>query len=147
MVYDDNRISIEGSTELAASEDVAARYAAYGWHVKHVDLSASGDIAIPALSRALEEATAETTRPSIILMRSIISWPVPGAQNSPKAHGSALGTEAVRAAKIVLGADPDATFRRAGGGLRANHLGGARSRVLRSRRLERDFQYVGEQQP
>jgi transketolase len=110
VVYDDNRISIEGSTELASSEDVAARYAAYGWHVQQVDLSASGDIDVPSLSRALEEAAAETTRPSIILMRSIISWPVPGAQNTAKSHGSALGVEAVRAAKIVLGADPDATF-------------------------------------
>ncbi|MFD7894933.1 transketolase [Streptomyces sp. NPDC059743] len=110
VVYDDNRISIEGSTELATSEDVAARYAAYGWHVQRVGLSASGDIDIPALSRALEEATAETARPSIILMRSIISWPVPGAQNTPKSHGSALGAEAVRAGKAVLGVDPDATF-------------------------------------
>ncbi|WNI14250.1 transketolase [Actinacidiphila sp. ITFR-21] len=110
VVYDDNRISIEGSTDLATSEDVAARYAAYGWHVQRVALAADGDIDLPGLSRALEEATAETDRPSIILMRSTIAWPVPGAQNTPASHGSALGAEAVRAAKAVLGADPDATF-------------------------------------
>jgi transketolase len=110
VVYDDNRISIEGGTELAASEDTAARYAAYGWHVQHVDTTADGDVDTARLASALHEATEETTRPSIILMRSIIAWPVPGAQNSPDSHGSALGDEAVRAAKIVLGADPDATF-------------------------------------
>ncbi|MFE2040615.1 transketolase [Streptomyces sp. NPDC059477] len=110
VVHDDNRISIEGSTELAASEDVGARYAAHGWHVQRVELAADGDIDLPALSRALEEATAETTRPSIILMRSIISWPVPGARNNPRSHGSALGAEPVRAAKLLLGADPDTAF-------------------------------------
>lgn len=110
VVHDDNRISIEGSTELATSEDVAARYAAYGWHVQSVDLAADGDIDLPGLSRALQAATAETTRPSLIVMRSIIAWPVPGAQNTPASHGSALGAEAVRAAKTVLGVDPDTTF-------------------------------------
>ncbi|MET8829052.1 transketolase [Streptomyces sp. NPDC004610] len=110
VVYDDNRISIEGSTELATGEDVAARYAAYGWHVQRVELADDGDIDLPALSRALEEATAETDRPSIILMRSTIAWPVPGARNTPESHGSALGREPVRAAKVLLGADPDATF-------------------------------------
>ncbi|MDX6207147.1 MAG: transketolase, partial [Frankiales bacterium] len=110
VVYDDNRISIEGSTELASSEDVAARYAAYGWHVQSVELAADGDIDAAGLEAALHAATAETTHPSLILMRSIISWPVPGALNSPKSHGSALGRTAVRAAKEVLGVDPDATF-------------------------------------
>jgi transketolase len=93
VVYDDNRISIEGGTELAASEDTAARYAAYGWHVQHVDTTADGDVDTARLASALHEATEETTRPSIILMRSIIAWPVPGAQNSPDSHGSALGTK------------------------------------------------------
>ncbi|WP_328915273.1 MULTISPECIES: transketolase [unclassified Streptomyces] len=110
VVYDDNRISIEGSTELAASEDVAARYAAYGWHVQTVDLAADGDIDLAGLSRALEEATAETDRPSIVVMRSVIAWSVPGAQNTPGSHGSALGAEAIRAAKTVLGVDPDTAF-------------------------------------
>ncbi|MBD0739088.1 transketolase [Streptomyces sp. CBMA29] len=110
VVYDDNRISIEGSTELATSEDVGARYEAYGWHVRRVGLAADGDIDVSDLSRALEEAAAETTRPSIILMRSIISWPVPGAQNTAKSHGSALGADAVRAAKSVLGVNPDTAF-------------------------------------
>jgi transketolase len=115
LVYDDNRISIEGSTELSSSEDVGARYAAYGWHVQHIDLAPDGDIDVAGLSVALDAATAETTRPSIILMRSIISWPVPGALNTPKSHGSALGATAVRAAKEVLGVDPNSTFTVAAG--------------------------------
>ncbi len=110
VVYDDNRITIEGSTELSSSEDVAARYAAYGWHVQHVDLAPDGDIDVARLAAALAEATAETARPSIILMRSIIAWPVPGASNTPESHGSALGATAVRAAKELLGVDPDASF-------------------------------------
>jgi transketolase len=110
VVYDDNRISIEGSTALASTEDTAARYAAYGWHVLTVDLADTGDVDTGALSRALDEAVAETTRPSLILLRSIIAWPVPGAQNTPASHGSALGAEAVRLAKIVLGSDPSTTF-------------------------------------
>jgi len=110
VVYDDNRISIEGSTELAASEDVAARYAAYGWHVQQVGLAGDGDIDLAALSGALDAAVAETDRPSIVLMRSTIAWSVPGAQGTAGSHGSALGAEAVRAAKTVLGVDPDAAF-------------------------------------
>jgi transketolase len=110
VVYDDNRISIEGSTALASTEDTAARYAAYGWHVLTVDLADTGDVDTGALSAALDEAVAETTRPTLILLRSIIAWPVPGAQNTPASHGSALGAEAVRLAKIVLGSDPNTTF-------------------------------------
>ncbi|WP_034648307.1 transketolase [Cellulomonas sp. HZM] len=110
VVYDDNRISIEGSTALASTEDTAARYEAYGWHVQTVDLAPDGDVDVVALSAALDAATAETGRPSIVLLRSIIAWPVPGAQGTAASHGSALGADAVRLAKSVLGADPDATF-------------------------------------
>jgi transketolase len=110
VIYDDNRITIEGGTELSTSEDVAARYAAYGWHIQHVDLAPDGDIDVVHLAASLTQAVAETTRPSIILMRSIIAWPVPGAANTPKSHGSALGATAVRAAKELLGVDPDDPF-------------------------------------
>ncbi|WNI33922.1 transketolase [Streptomyces sp. ITFR-6] len=110
VIHDDNRISIEGSTELATSEDVGARYAAQGWHVQRVELAADGDVDVAGLSEALEAATGETSRPSIIIMRSTIAWPVPGAKNTAASHGSALGAEAVRKAKAVLGADTDATF-------------------------------------
>ncbi|MFI9627360.1 transketolase family protein [Streptomyces sp. NPDC052042] len=110
VVYDDNRISIEGSTELAMSEDVAARYAAQGWHVQSVALAADGDIDVSGLSEALEAATAETSRPSIIVMRSTIAWPVPGAKGTAASHGSALGAKAVREAKSLLGVGPETAF-------------------------------------
>ena len=110
VVYDDNRISIDGSTALASSEDTAARYEAYGWHVRTVDLADTGDVDTGALAAALDEAAAETGRPSLIVLRSIIAWPVPGAQNTSASHGSALGAEAVRLAKVVLGRDPEAAF-------------------------------------
>ncbi|MCW5251814.1 transketolase [Streptomyces sp. SHP 1-2] len=110
VVHDDNRISIEGSTALATSEDVAARYAAQGWHVQSVALAADGDIDVPGLSEALEAATAETSRPSIIVMRSTIAWPVPGAKDTAASHGSALGARAVHEAKSLLGTDPEAAF-------------------------------------
>ncbi|MFB9375342.1 transketolase family protein [Kineococcus gynurae] len=110
VVFDDNRISIEGSTALATSEDTGARYAAYGWHVQTVELAPDGDVDTAALSRALDAAAAETERPSIILLRSIIAWPVPGRQNTPGSHGSPLGAEAVAQTKTLLGADPAATF-------------------------------------
>ncbi|GAB3468059.1 transketolase [Kineococcus endophyticus] len=110
VVYDDNRISIEGSTALVTSEDTAARYVAYGWHVQTVDLAPDGDVDVAALSRALEAAADETERPSIVLVRSIIAWSVPGRQDTPGSHGSLLGSEAVARAKELLGADPEATF-------------------------------------
>ncbi|MEV7909052.1 transketolase [Streptomyces griseus] len=110
VVYDDNRISIEGSTELATSEDVAARYTAQGWHVQRVGLADDGDIDVAGLSEALDAATAETSRPSIVVMRSTIAWPVPGAKDTAASHGSALGAEAVRKAKAVLGVDTEASF-------------------------------------
>jgi transketolase len=110
VVYDDNRISIEGSTALVTSEDTAARYAAYGWHVQTVDLLPTGDVDVAGLSRALEAADAETERPSMVVVRSVIAWSVPGRQDTPGSHGSLLGPEAVAAAKELWGADPTATF-------------------------------------
>ncbi|MFJ4680006.1 MULTISPECIES: transketolase [unclassified Kitasatospora] len=109
-LYDDNHISIEGDTETAFSEDVLARYEAYGWHVQRVAPKADGDIDVPALAKALEAARAETGKPSIVAMRTIIAWPAPNAQNTGKAHGSALGDAEIAATKKVLGFDPDKTF-------------------------------------
>ena len=106
MIYDDNHISIEDDTNVAFSEDVLMRYRAYGWHTQRVE---SGEDVI-ALQAAIEAAQAETTRPSIIAVRTIIAWPAPNAQNTGKAHGSALGEDEVRATKIVLGFDPDVHF-------------------------------------
>ncbi|OKJ06723.1 transketolase [Kitasatospora sp. CB01950] len=109
-LYDDNHISIEGDTATAFSEDVLARYEAYGWHVQRVVPKADGDIDVVALAAALEAAKAETGRPSIIAMRTIIAWPAPNAQDTAKAHGSALGDAEIAATKKVLGFDPEKTF-------------------------------------
>jgi transketolase len=106
MIYDDNHISIEDDTNVAFSEDVLMRYEAYGWHTQSVE---SGEDVV-ALEAAIKAAQAETTRPSIIAVRTIIAWPAPNAQNTGKAHGAALGEDEVRATKIVLGFDPDVHF-------------------------------------
>nr|WP_202446968.1 transketolase [Streptomyces sp. SID5468] len=109
-LYDDNHISIEGDTETAFSEDVLKRYEAYGWHVQRIEQAPSGDFDVEALHRALKEAQAETSRPSLIAARTIIAWPAPNAQNTEAAHGSALGEDEVAATKRVLGFDPDQHF-------------------------------------
>ncbi|MFR0356064.1 transketolase [Streptomyces sediminimaris] len=110
LLYDDNHISIEGDTATAFSEDVLGRYEAYGWHTQRVEPAGDGDVDVPALHAALEAARAETGRPSIIAMRTIIAWPAPNARNTEAAHGSALGADEVAATKRVLGFDPEQTF-------------------------------------
>ncbi|RZB16830.1 transketolase [Streptomyces sp. F001] len=110
FLYDDNHISIEGDTATAFSEDVLKRYEAYGWHTQRVEPAESGDIDVAALYTALRTAQAETERPSIIAMRTIIAWPAPNAQNTEASHGSALGEDEVAATKRVLGFDPAKTF-------------------------------------
>jgi transketolase len=116
VIYDDNEISIEDDTRIAKSEDVAARYAAYGWHVQTVDWrrgdADQGDYHedVEALHQALLAAKAETGRPSFIALRTIIGWPAPNKQNTGKIHGSALGADEVKATKEILGFDPQRTF-------------------------------------
>jgi transketolase len=113
VIYDDNDISIEGDTDIAFSEDVAARYEAYGWHVQRIDWTNGGTEYVEdveALWDALTAAREVTDRPSFISLRTIIAWPAPNAQNTGKAHGAALGEEEVAATKKVLGWDPDKTF-------------------------------------
>ncbi|BCM70769.1 putative transketolase [Streptomyces sp. EAS-AB2608] len=110
FLYDDNHISIEGDTATAFSEDVLKRYEAYGWHTQRVEPTAEGDIDVPALYAALEAARAETGRPSIIAMRTIIAWPAPNARNTEASHGSALGEDEIAATKRLLGFDPEQTF-------------------------------------
>ncbi|MEU6770092.1 transketolase [Streptomyces sp. NPDC046759] len=110
FLYDDNHISIEGDTATAFSEDVLQRYEAYGWHTQRVEPTADGDIDVPALYAALKAAQAETERPSIIAMRTIIAWPAPNARNTEASHGSALGEEEIAATKRALGFDAERTF-------------------------------------
>ncbi len=106
VVYDDNHISIEDDTAIALSEDVAARYQAYGWHVQKVE---GGENAAGILD-ALRAARAETHRPSFIALRTVIAYPAPTKMNTGKAHGSALGAEEVAAVHRILGFDPDEAF-------------------------------------
>jgi transketolase len=106
LIYDDNRISIEDDTNVAFNEDVGKRYEAYGWHVQHVD--DGEDLA--AVDAAIAAAKAETGRPSMIVLKTIIAWPAPNKQNTGAAHGSALGADEVAATKKILGFDPDKTF-------------------------------------
>ncbi|MDT5025227.1 MAG: transketolase, partial [Micromonosporaceae bacterium] len=112
FIWDDNQISIEDDTNIAKSEDVAARYEAYGWHVQRVNWRGENgyheDVA--ALYEAIGAAKAETGRPSFIALRTIIGWPAPTKQNTGKAHGSALGKDEVAATKKILGFDPEQTF-------------------------------------
>ncbi|ULR54699.1 transketolase [Streptomyces deccanensis] len=110
FLYDDNHISIEGDTATAFSEDVLKRYEAYGWHVQRIEPAFNGNVDVHALYDALSAAREETSRPSIIAMRTIIAWPAPNAQNTEASHGSALGEDEVAATKRVLGFDADKTF-------------------------------------
>jgi transketolase len=110
VIWDDNHMSIEGDTSVAFTEDVIARYEAYGWDVHYVGMTPDGDIDILALAAALEAASDQQERPSFIAMRSTIAWPAPHARNTAKAHGAALGADEVAATKAVLGLDPTRDF-------------------------------------
>ena len=116
LVYDDNAISIEDDTDVSFSEDVAARYAAYGWHVQTVDWRTSGEHDgqyvedVDALLDALQTAKQTTGKPSLVVLRTIIGWPAPTKRDTGAAHGSALGDEEVAGTKKLLGFDPEKTF-------------------------------------
>ncbi len=110
VIYDDNRISIEGDTHLAFTEDVSARYRAYGWHVVEVQTKADGDVDLEALDAAMLAAKAESTKPSLIRLHTVIAWPAPTLRNSPKSHGAALGEEEVAQTKKALGLNPEEKF-------------------------------------
>jgi transketolase len=107
VLYDDNHITIDGDTSISLEgEDVAARYAAYGWHVQ--DVADANDL--DAIAAAYQAAIDETERPSFIRLRSHIAWGAPNAQDTSKAHGAPLGEDEVRATKQVYGWDPDEHF-------------------------------------
>ncbi|MEU0739838.1 transketolase [Streptomyces sp. NPDC006134] len=128
LLYDDNHVSTEGDTDLAFSEDVLARYDAYGWHTQRVrdinDLS--------ALYGALVAARDETGRPSIIAVESVIAWPAPNARGTAAAHGGPLGAEEVAAAKRLLGLPEDRTLHIPDDVLRHARQGAARRREARA---------------
>ena len=108
VIYDENHISIEDDTDIAFTEDVLERYEAYGWHTQRVDWTRTGEYKedVQELHAALLAAKAETCKPSIISLRTIIGYPAPKKQNTGKIHGSALGAEEVAALKKVLGLRP-----------------------------------------
>ena len=113
LIYDDNRISIEGDTKIAFSEDVQARYAAYGWHTQHVDFTngfTEYEEKVQELYDAIEAAKAVTDRPSFIKVTTIIGWPLPNKAGDHSVHGSKLGADEVAALKSELGFDPAASF-------------------------------------
>lgn len=106
VFWDDNRISIEDDTQIAFTEDVVARYAAYGWQT--IEVEGGEDVA--AIEAAVVAAKAETDRPTFIRVRTVIAHPAPNAQNTGASHGAALGAEEVAATKEILGFDPEKHF-------------------------------------
>ena len=112
VIYDSNQISIEDDTNIAFTEDLTARYNAYGWHTQVVDWKKTGNYHedVAELYEAIEKAKAVTDKPSLITVRTIIGWPSPKKQNTGKIHGSALGAEELAGLKTILGFDPEMTF-------------------------------------
>ncbi|TQL04091.1 transketolase [Cellulomonas sp. SLBN-39] len=112
VLWDDNRISIEGDTQIAFTEDVLKRYEAYGWHVQYVDWTVGGEYRedVDALHAAIEAAKAVTDKPSFIGLRTLIAWPTPGKTGDHSSHGSKLGGDAIKGLKELLGFDPERTF-------------------------------------
>ncbi len=112
VLYDDNRISIEDNTKIAKSEDVCARYEAYGWHVQKVNWRTPDGYHedVPALYQAFLSAKEHTEAPSFIALSTIIGWPAPNKKDTGAAHGSALGVPEVQATKKILHFDPEVDF-------------------------------------
>ena len=146
VIYDDNRISIEGDTHLAFTEDVSARYRAYGWEVFDVDTLLSGDVDRAGLTAAIDKALAISDRPVLIRLKSVIAWPAPQAKNTAKSHGSALGADEVAAAKKELGLDPTEFF-----AISDQVLNHTRSLISRGKRLRdgwnKDFSQWAKDHP
>lgn len=112
VLYDANKISIEDDTDIAFTEDVKARYAAYGWHVQEVDFGTPENYNedVDAVMAAITAAQGETDKPSLIVVKTVIGWPSPHKMNTGKIHGSAIGAEEISETKSLLGFDPDETF-------------------------------------
>ena len=110
VIYDDNDITIEGDISLAFREDVDARYRAYGWNVLNVSTAQDGSVDVPALHAALISARAQSEKPTLIRLKSVIAWPAPKLRGTSKSHGAALGKEEVAATKVALGLNPELDF-------------------------------------
>jgi transketolase len=110
VIYDDNRISIEGDTHVAFTEDVSGRYRAYGWNVIEVSAGKDGNVDLVALDAAMVAAKAEVAKPTLIRLKTVIAWPAPHARNTAESHGSALGADEIAETKKLLGLDPSEHF-------------------------------------
>ncbi len=112
VIYDSNQISIEDDTNIAFTEDVAARYRSYGWDVHEVSWRRPKGYVedVPALNEAIEAAKSVTSKPSLIILKTIIGYPAPTKQNTGRIHGSALGADEAKATKVAMGWDPDGSF-------------------------------------
>ena len=110
VIYDDNRISIEGDTHVAFDEDVSKRYESYGWKVFEVKAKANGDVDRESLEKIMIKATEEINQPVLIRLHSVIAWPAPKAKGTAESHGSALGAEEIAETKKILGLDPELSF-------------------------------------
>ena len=110
VIYDDNRISIEGDTHVAFTEDVSARYRAYGWEVIEVSALPNGDVDLVNLDKAMSTAGRNLKQPTLIRLKTVIAWPAPNAKGTSKSHGSALGGEEIAATKKELGLNPEEHF-------------------------------------
>ncbi len=110
VIYDDNRISIEGDTHVAFTEDVSARYRAYGWEVIDVAALSNGDVDLVNLDKAMSTAGRNLKQPTLIRLKTVIAWPAPNAKGTSKSHGSALGPEEIAATKKELGLNPEEHF-------------------------------------
>jgi len=95
---------------LAFTEDVSARYRAYGWNVIDVAAGSDGNVDLTKLDQAMTAAKAEISRPTLIRMKSVIAWPAPNARHTAESHGSALGADEIAATKKLLGLNPDEHF-------------------------------------
>ncbi|MFV8175552.1 transketolase [Mycolicibacterium peregrinum] len=131
VFWDDNKISIEHNTDIALSEDVPARYRAYGWHVQEVE----GGENVVGIEQAIAEAKKVTDKPSFIALRTIIGYPAPTKMNTGGVHGSALGADEVAATKKVLGFDPDKTFE-----VRDDVIAHTRELVTRGKQVHDEWQ-------
>jgi transketolase len=112
LLWDDNQISADDSTQISTSEDTLKKFDAMGWHAQRVDWTSSGSYVedVPQLAKALQEAQREADKPSIIALRTILAWPSPTKQGSGKAHANRLGEEEVRGLKRLIGLDPGQIF-------------------------------------
>lgn len=131
VFWDDNKISIEHNTDIALSEDVPARYRAYGWHVQEVE----GGENVVGIEKAIAEAKKVTDKPSFIALRTIIGYPAPTKMNTGGVHGSALGADEVAATKKVLGFDPEKSF-----DVRDDVIAHTRQLVDRGKKAHADWQ-------